>query len=120
VLGVSEVLKTIEYFRSVLGFECDPGSIYRGAGNEGAVYAIARRAGIAVHIQIRRRPLHLESRESHEGDLFFFVDDVAALYAEYQTKHVKVHRPLQDESYGVRDFTIELPDGHRLTFGARD
>jgi hypothetical protein len=42
---------------------------------------------------------------------------VDELYAEYQQRNVKIHRPLQDEAYGVRDFTIETPDGYRLAFG---
>ncbi|MGD8861442.1 MAG: hypothetical protein PVI30_15645 [Myxococcales bacterium] len=27
-------------------------------------------------------------------------------------------RPLQDEPYGMRDFTIETPDGHRPAFAS--
>lgn len=59
----------------------------------------------------------LDRRHAHEGDVYLYVDDVDALYAEYRNKHVKIFRELQNEAYGVRDFTIETPDGHRLAFG---
>lgn len=49
---------------------------------------------------------------------YFFVPDASALYDEFVGKGVRIHRPIQDEAYGLRDFTIETPDGHRLTFGS--
>jgi catechol 2,3-dioxygenase-like lactoylglutathione lyase family enzyme len=119
ILGVPDVLASVEYFRSVLGFECGPGAIFGGVGDEGAVYALLQRGGAMVHLQIRRRPLDLEARHAHEGDVYLYVDDVDALYAEYRSKNVKLYRELQNEQYGVRDFTIETPDGHRLAFGTR-
>ena len=117
MLGVRDVRKSADYYQSVLGFHCAPDGIFGGVGDEGAVYAILRREGILIHLQIRRRPLHLDARQDHEGDAYFYVGDVDALYAEYRQRNVKIHRPLQDEEYGVRDFTIETPDGHRLAFG---
>ena len=111
MLGVPDVRKAVDYFCAMLGFECGP-----NGGDEGAVYGIVRRGGVAIHLQIRRRPL-IEARQSHEGDAYVFVDDVEALYAEYQRKGVKIHRALQDEEYGLRDFTIETPEGLRVAFG---
>lgn len=117
ILGVPDVLASVEYFRSTLGFECTPEAIFGGVGGEGAVYALLQRGGAKLHLQIRRRPLNLEGRHAHECDVYLYVDDVDALYAEYRSKHVKIFRELQNEDYGVRDFTIETPDGHRLAFG---
>jgi len=119
ILGVPDVLASVEYFRAVLGFECSAEAIFGGVGGEGAAYALMQRGGAMLHLQIRRRPLHFEGRNVHEGDVYLYVDDVDALYAEYRSKNVKVYRELENEQYGVRDFTIETPDGHRLAFGTR-
>jgi hypothetical protein len=118
IFGVRDVLKTVEYFQQTLGFDFGPQAIEKGVGDEGAVYAVGRRAGISIHIQIRRRPLHFEARGRHESDAFVYVDDVDALYEELLARGARLHRGVQDEPYGIPDFTIETPDGHRIAFGA--
>lgn len=114
VLGVRNVLDAIEYYCEKLGFE-RPEQVYIPGGE--AVYAIVRRGGIAVHLQIRRREVFAGPRELHEGDGYFLVENVDALRDEFAARGVKLLRDVQDEHYGIRDFTIETPDGHRLTFG---
>ena len=56
--------------------------------------------------------------EDIEGDAYFYVDEVDSLYAEYTAKGVTIHRDIYDEPYGVRNFCIETPDGHRLSSGS--
>jgi hypothetical protein len=62
-LGVRDVLKTVAYFESVLGFDFGPNGVHRGIGDEGAIYA-------------------------------------------------------EDSAYGLRDFVVQTPDGHRIGFGS--
>jgi lactoylglutathione lyase len=50
--------------------------------------------------------------------LFFVVDDVDAYHAAV-APHVKVVMPLKTQFYGMREFAIEDPDGHLLTFAQR-
>lgn len=118
VLGCRDVAAAAEWFQTALGFSC-PGGVTRPPGEEGdAVYAIVERAGAPVHLQIRRRPVFVAERPSFEGDGYLFVDDADALHAEFAAGGVTVLRAPQDEPYGLRDFTIATPDGHRLAFGA--
>ena len=42
--------------------------------------------------------------------------DVDALHAEFAARGVDVLREPEDEPYGLRDFTIATPQGHRLAF----
>jgi hypothetical protein len=114
-LGFPSVLEGVEFFCGKLGFE-RPLHPYGPA--DAPVYGIVRRGQIAVHIQIRRNPLPSGPREEHEGDAYFVVEDADALRDEFLAKGVKLHRDIQDEPYGLRDFTIEAPHGYRLTFGA--
>ena len=117
VLGVRSVAEAVDYFERVLGFEC-PGGLF-GAEGEPPVYAVMRRDGCEVHLQIRRRTVFAEERGSFEGDAYLFVEDLDALYKELQGRGASVLRPPMDEPYGLRDCTIETPDGHRLSFAQR-
>lgn len=116
VLGTRDVVAATDWYCKCLGFAC-PGGVYGGVGDEPPVYAIVSRGGAEVHLQIRRRPLFVGKRESIEGDAYLFVDDVNALYGEYAGGGVRILREPMDEPYGLRDFTIEDADGHRLTLG---
>lgn len=117
VLGVADVVKSVDYFCDVLGFECDRATALYG-GEEGAVYAVLARAGIAVHLQIRRGTTLTAPRGPQDTDAYFNVSDSDALYAEYKQKTVRVLREIENSAYGLRDFMIETPDGHRLVFGS--
>jgi hypothetical protein len=44
------------------------------------------------------------------------VDDVAALYAEFQTAHVAFHQELRTEEWRARTFIVRDPDGNLLLF----
>lgn len=114
-LGVKSVAAAVDYFVEQLGF-ARPERLYGPAGEE--VYAVTCRDGIEVHLQIRRGGVFPTDRRSDDGDAYFFVPDADALRAEFGSRSVKVVRDLLSEPYGLRDFTIETPDGHRLTFGS--
>jgi len=115
ILGVHDVKAAVEFFCATLGFT--PPSRLQGGEGEPPVYAVVRRAGIAVHLQIRRGP-PAERHDEHETEASFLVDDVDALHAEFVAKGVRFLRDIQDEPYGMRDFTIETPFGLRLGFCA--
>jgi catechol 2,3-dioxygenase-like lactoylglutathione lyase family enzyme len=114
-LGVPDVLAAVDFFCDKLGF-ARPENLYGPPARP--VYAVVRRGGVAVHLQICRRPLFSGGRENHEGDGYFMVENVDALRAELLARGVKLHRDLRDEPYGLRDFTIETPEGHRLSFAS--
>ena len=76
-----------------------------------------RRGEIELHLQIRRREIFAAKRESHEGDAYLFVPDADGLFEEFEAKGASIHRPIEDSPYGLRDFVIEDPEGHRLAFG---
>ena len=88
-----------------------------GEGEEAAVYAILDRDGTEIHLQIRRREIFADKRESLESDAYFFVPDADALHAELVGRGASILRPPQDEPYGLRDFAVEDLEGHRLLFG---
>ena len=118
VLGVRDVHQATTYFVETLGFSC-PGGVFEGVvPGEGGVYSIVRREEIEVHLQIRRREVFAHRREAIEGDAYFFVPDADILFDELQGRGAVFHRTIEDSPYGLRDFVVETPDGHRLTFGS--
>ncbi len=119
VLGVRNVRQAAEYYRDVLGFDLDPVSgVFQPSGDEpGGVYAIVKRGGVWIHFQIRRGDLPERKRQSHEGDVYLYVEDVVALYADLQRRGAKILQPPAVAPYGLREFIVEDLNGYRLTFG---
>lgn len=114
VLGCRDVAAGVEWFEAALGFKCPGGP--HAPGNDEPVYAIVERAEASIHLQIRRRPVFLTERPAFEGDGYVIAPDVDALHAEFDARGVDVLREPADEPYGLRDFTIATPQGHRLAF----
>lgn len=120
ILGVRDVRRTAEYYRDVLGFSLDPETgVFEGAGDDpGGLYAIVERDGAAVHFQIRRGDLPARRREPLERDVYIYVDDVDALYAELRRRGASVPEPPRTAPYGLREIVAEDLDGYRVAFGA--
>jgi hypothetical protein len=120
VLGSADVRALAEYFVAQLGFTCDPEhGVFEGVDpDEGAVYAIVVRGDARFHLQIRRNGLWPGEREEIEGDVYVYVDDAYALFDEYTARGVPVHRPISVAPYGMADFVVLTPEGHRLCFGS--
>ena len=53
----------------------------------------------------------------HSWFAYVHVDDAAALYKEYQGRNVTFWHPIGDKPWGMREFAIVTPDGHRIAFG---
>jgi uncharacterized glyoxalase superfamily protein PhnB len=115
ILGVQNVLDAVEFFCEKLGFS-RPLKLYGPA--DSPIYAIVSRGSVSVHLQLQRRPVSATPRDNDDGDGYFRVEDADALRAEFIANGVRLHRDIQDEPYGFRDFTIETPQGHRLSFGS--
>ena len=90
ILGVPDVREATDWYCDTLGFRC-PGGVFQGVHDPSGVYAIVQRGEVSIHLQIRRGEQPVRERESIETDVYVFVDDTDALFAEYEAKGVKVH-----------------------------
>ena len=52
-----------------------------------------------------------------ESLIYIFVHDVDAQYAICQKNGLTFHVDIGDRDYGMRDFELLDPDGHKITFG---
>ncbi len=64
-------------------------------------------------------PLDVPAAETNNHSYFaqVIVDDVDALYDEYQSSGATFTQPVRDKPWGLREFGIVTPEGHRIVFG---
>jgi uncharacterized glyoxalase superfamily protein PhnB len=107
VFVVNDVLRSVEYFRDVLGFHTE------FTWGEPVCYAGVERGNVMIHLQAasdtKRQPGH--------GAANVFVTNVDALYEELKSRGARTLNEPKDYPYGMRDFDLEDLDGNRLCFG---
>lgn len=55
----------------------------------------------------------------HSWFAYLHVSDAASLYRTYVANGVKIWHPLADQPWGLREFAVVTPDGHRIVFGEK-
>ena len=83
----------------------------------GGVYAIVKRKGTWIHFQIRRGDLPQRKRQPFERDVYVYVDDLDALYADLKQRGAVITQPPSLAPYGIREIVVEDSNGYRLAFG---
>jgi len=107
VLVVRDVLRSVEYFRDVLGFTVE------FTYGEPTFYAGVGRDGIDIHLQAASET----KRQPGHGGVNIFVTDVDALYHELKARGARTLNEPKDYPYGMRDFDVHDLDGNHLCFG---
>jgi len=116
---VRNVRQAAEYYRDVLGFSLDPvDGVFQPSPDEpGGVYAIVKRSNVWIHFQIRREGSAQRPRSAFERDVYLYVDDLDALFAELQERGAVILQPPRAAPYGIREMVVEDLNGYRLAFG---
>jgi lactoylglutathione lyase len=118
-LLVSNIDRSTAFYRDVLGFAVKQTVPDRAP----FVFVWLERDGV---------PVFLNDPKAVEGDvagasarpfggtatLFFVISDVDGFH-ESVAPRTKVIMPLKTQFYGMREFAVEDPDGHILTFAQR-
>ena len=73
----------------------------------------------ACHLRIGDCPdaVPMSSAQDHSWFAYLHVQDARGLYAELTAKQVAIWHPIADRPWGMREFAIVTPDGHRIVFG---
>jgi uncharacterized glyoxalase superfamily protein PhnB len=114
VLLVREVVAAANYYRDALGFA------YERFWGEPPDFVILKRDGL--HVMLNQAP------EGHAivpnwrvdpniWNVYFWVDDVDTLFAEYQQSGARIDYQLCDKPYDVREFGVQDLDGYDIGFG---
>ena len=109
-LLVEDLDRSIAYYRRI-GFEF--GEPWEG------FYAIGRLDGLELHLkEAPRNPAERQWRRDREHlDAAAGVAGIEEFYEHCVANGVTIHKPLAPTEWGTKDFYIEDPDGHVISFG---
>ncbi|HIG59776.1 MAG TPA: hypothetical protein EYQ22_02685 [Gammaproteobacteria bacterium] len=101
VLQVVDVIETTDYYRNILGFNCDFVS---------SEYGVVWRDNAAIHFA--------RSDENQKAArLFLWLIDVDRYYQEILQRGAHISIEIADRDYKIRDFGVEDINGAILIFG---
>lgn len=108
VLAVKNLVTSSDYFVDRLGFERDftaPGWEFLSFGNFKVMLGEC-----------------IDALWAHEtGDHSYFahclVENVDEVYIELMDRGADIIHRIGDKPWGLREFSVKTPDGHRITFG---
>ena len=114
-LFVSDIAASCTFFTARLGFAVE---FHYG---EPPFYAQVKRDGAQIALRHVDRPALDKIAEAMKADVDMLaasisVDDVPALYSEFQLAGIAFHQELRTEEWGARTFIVRDPDGNLLLF----
>ncbi|MGD0794733.1 MAG: VOC family protein [Dehalococcoidales bacterium] len=111
-LSVKDMKKTLDFYTRKLGFM--PGMTFPNPDNP--VYADASKDGIVFMFT----PADGAKGKMGVGvNLYLQIDgDIDSYYADLKKRGAKISADIKNEPFGIRDFSVEDPDGYKLTFNA--
>lgn len=59
------------------------------------------------------------ARDTGNHSFFAYVncEGIDHLYQQYLARQVLINAPIADKPWGLREFVVETPEGHRIAFG---
>lgn len=110
VLAVTDLAASVRFYTGVLGFAED----LRVDG-----WAFLSRGACRLRLGHCPDATPMRAVPDHSWFAYLHVTDAAGLFAEVVAKGAEVWHPLADKPWGVREFAVVTPDGHRVVFGER-
>jgi uncharacterized glyoxalase superfamily protein PhnB len=113
VLLVRDIVAAANHYRDVLGFT------YERFWGEPPNFVILRRDSLHVMLSLAPRDHTIVPnwKVNDIWNIYFWVDDVDALFSELQKRGAKIDYGLEDKPYKVREFGIQDLDGYDIGFG---
>jgi uncharacterized glyoxalase superfamily protein PhnB len=121
MLKVSDIEASLEFYREALDFKVvsNPDAVKESR------WATIRSGWTEIMLSQTESPPvtlginHPESGDAWSAIFYFYPDDVARLYAQVIARGYQP-TPLKVTVYGMREFSLSDPDGHRLSFGQNE
>jgi predicted enzyme related to lactoylglutathione lyase len=109
VLAVPDIAVSATYFQDVLGFDV--------AWTDSSDWRLVSRGG--VRIMLGGCPNAMPASETGDHNYFGYleVDDVDSLHKAWSSQGAIILEPPTQRSYGMREFVVATPDGHRFVVG---
>ncbi len=114
-LFVSDIAASCTFFTGKLGFAV--AFVY----GEPPFYAQVKRGGAQIALRHVDREVMNKIATAMKADVDMLaasisVDELQALYSEFQTAGVAFHQELRTEPWGARTFIVRDPDGNLILF----
>ena len=109
VLAVQDLARSTRYYREVLGFTEDD---IQSPG-----WSFLSRDGFHLMLGECRDEVPAEETGNHSWFVHLLIDGVDTYYEEIVARGAEVMGPPSNRAYGLREFIIRTPDGHRLVVG---
>ena len=108
VLAVKDLAIEAEYYKEKLGFDLDftvPGREFLSFGD--------------FKLMLGECPdeMTAEATGNHSWFAHAVVENVDEVYQEFIRRGANILSPIGDKPWGIREFNVVTPDGHRITFG---
>ena len=109
VLAVRDLKTSTRYYTEVLGFHRDP------IDAEGWSFLTRDSFSVMLGECADERPAG--ELGDHSYFVYWNIDDVDQFYDELAARGALVTSSPTDKPWGLREFTLRTPDGHRITCG---
>jgi uncharacterized glyoxalase superfamily protein PhnB len=108
VLAVNDLEQTETYFLEKLGFSVR----FRVDG-----WSFLSLGGF--HVMLGHCPDEMPARETREHSYFAYVncEGIDDIYRDYQQRGAEIFQAISDKPWGLREFGVATPEGHRIMFG---
>ena len=114
VLLVRDVVAAADYYRDKLGFT------YERLWGEPPAFCMPHRDRHIVMLSQVEDPAKIVPNYKsvpNMWNIYFWVDDVEAVYAELKERGATIDYELCDQPYGCREFGVQDLDGYDIAFG---
>ncbi|WP_374676471.1 bleomycin resistance protein [Ideonella sp.] len=108
VLAVQDLARSVAFYRDRLGFALE----FEGDGWAGLARGTFR-------LMLGHCPDEVPAARigDHSYMAYVSVTGIDALHAEFEARGVQGLVPPADQPWGMREFLLRTPDGHRIMFG---
>jgi catechol 2,3-dioxygenase-like lactoylglutathione lyase family enzyme len=111
ILAVRNLRTSTAFYLNVLGFR-------RDFGDESDGWSWLSRDSFRVGLGECADAQPASELGDHSYFAYVNVQDVDGIYVELASRGAPITSPPQTKPWGMREFALRTPDGHRITFGS--
>ncbi len=111
ILAVQNLRAATDFYINVLG-------LGRDFGDESDGWSWLSRDDFRVGLGECKDAIPASELGDHSYVAYVNVDDVDGLYTEFVSRGAPVRTAPETKPWGMREFGVQTPDGHRMTFGS--
>lgn len=108
VLAVSDFESAVRYFVEKLGF-----SEYKRVGG----WSFLQLGDFWLMVGDCQGEVPAGETGNHSWFAYVNCEGIDELYRQYRERQVAIPEPIANKPWGLREFLVETPEGHRIKFG---